>query len=145
MGGTIRILKNGITWSRKRLSNEILCEKIDLDFSKINPSCSPKYAIDRIVNTDGKFAVDGWCFLQEKESKLSNIYIKITDNFKHTTYHVKNKMIRRDVAKVFQDEKYAYSGFSLKCVCDTVVQSLEIIIENDGAYSSAIYTLPIYN
>lgn len=145
MWGAIRILKNGVTWSRKRLGNEILCENVNLDFVKIDPSCSPKYAIDKIVSTDGKFAVDGWCFLQDKESKLSNIYIKITDNFKHTTYHVKNKMIRRDVATAFQDERYSSSGFSLECVCDTVVQSMEIIIENKGVYSSVIYTLPISN
>lgn len=133
-GSPVRVIKQGVTWQRARLGNEILSKEVNIEETQIQKAQNFKYYIDQTIQKQGELIVSGWCFLEGVESAHSDIYIRITDAFKHTQTYLVNKELRQDVADAFTDEKYKFSGFNACCVSEMEIEKIELIIKNNQSY-----------
>lgn len=113
-------------------------EEITIYPENIISDDSVQCAID-VCSIDKSLTVMGWAFVKGADSSATEVYLGVTSADGNTRYFTTYKVIRPDVAKVFNNEIYRESGFSAEIPLDaiSVGDNLIAIIVNDGSLRKA--------
>lgn len=101
--------------------------------------------LDSASESDGKITVRGWEFATDEDSYGQNVYVEITDSAGNSIQYPTKSLTRSDVAKSYNDQKYAQSGyvtiFSNEDLKDGL-STVRILVENGGeVWQSKQYSL----
>lgn len=93
-----------------------------------------KSYIDSFTVEDGTVSISGWGFQPGLDSETQTVYLKI-NGITYTTQH----QPRQDVARVFENDLYATSGFQALIPVDSIPEGeldVQVLIENSGGLYS---------
>lgn len=88
-------------------------------------------------SNDAVLKLNGWGFIEDADMQECDLYLVLVDDQNRKTFYETNMCNRLDVAKHFQDERYALSGWS------TVIENLPdaasaytytVAVKKDGIY-----------
>lgn len=91
--------------------------------------------LDEVSVNDGLVRMRGWEFVPEMDSKEQSVYVELTDLRGNVIQYPAKMMTRSDVAKSYDDQRYAQSGY-MTCFPEEEIQNgqyfVRILLESSG-------------
>ncbi len=133
---------------REAKERETVNKEINIDLNNIKEDSNIKYYVDSC--TLGEFlSIKGWAYISDKNASNTSVYLAITKPDGSTRVFSTAKVSRLDVAKHFNNELYAESGFNAIIPLDAIDSGdniITVIAEHDEMLkASKTYTFSYTN
>ena len=109
-----QLLKKSIRFLRKRITRDGAELRFNID------------GIKQIENTTNQVIIHGWALDNARQNIIKNVFLIIDDKIHETEYGIK----RNDVAEVFKNPAYRYSGFQLETSMARGSHTFKLMIED---------------
>lgn len=94
--------------------------------------------LDGVTIKDDLVSVYGWEFIPDKDTVGQSVYVELTDSNGNTAQYPSKMKSRSDVAKAYENQIYAQSGYMTTFAKDSLqdgVSTVRVFVQNDGTVS----------